>query len=113
MTQQVPAQPPEIRPIGAIAAQNIAQATGMTGHVKEIEQAISDEIQLMSSHFTMMFAEAETTYEANLLKLKTQFEAEVSKFQAAFLAVWQNKWLLAGVAAIIFASGIVVGRFAL
>lgn len=63
----------QLMKIGEVAAQNIAAATGMTGHVKVIEQAIADEINAMSSHFTLAFADIQTQYEIDLKAIKSTY----------------------------------------
>lgn len=93
-----------IHPIGHLAAQNIAAQLGLSSQVDCIEKAIADEIQLMSSHFTMSFAEIETNYAAETLKLKNSIAGRIVEISA-------SKRKIAAVAAALFLVGAVVGHF--
>lgn len=90
----------DIHPIGRIAAANIAASTGLDA--KLVEQAIADEIQLMSSHFTMAFADIQTNYEAELLKLKRSVAGRVA-------ALSQHKGAIALIAAVLIGVGVAIG----
>lgn len=89
----------EIREIGEVAALNIVQVLDLPkDSVKKVQRAIADEIQLMSSHFTMAVAEAQTHYEADVLKIK-----------ATWSFVEQNKAKVFIAAVGLFSIGALVG----
>jgi hypothetical protein len=92
-------KPGEIREIGEIAAMNVQKALSLPeSSVKAIQKAMADEIQIMSSHFTMAVADVQTTFEAEVLKIK-----------ADFVWVQANKAKIAVVSLIVFAVGYLAG----
>jgi hypothetical protein len=87
--------------IGAVAARNIAGALSLgESQVGVIEQAIKDEIQAMSSHFTLAIAD-----------VQTQYEVEVAKVKADFVWVKANKAKIFAVATTLLSVGGLVGHF--
>lgn len=106
MTEPVELPGGTIVPIGHLAANNIHQALkarGIDAGVEAIEAAIKDEIQMMSSHFTMAFAEIEAQAQHDLLAVKHSYAGLVAR-------AWANKWVVAGAVAAVFAVGVVIGR---
>ncbi|HEV2551813.1 MAG TPA: hypothetical protein VGU20_31170 [Stellaceae bacterium] len=116
--------------IGTVAAHNIALAIGAADeHVETIRNAIRDEIQAMSSHFTLAVADLGTQYEAEVEKLKQEkddfitaaqaretqmvnaFKAEVAKIKSTFTYVEANPGRVAVVLAAVIALGVVLGHF--
>ena len=96
------AAPGQLRTIGDVAAQNITKALGLPAQAaKTIERAIADEIQAMSSHFTLAIAD-----------VQTQYEIEVARVKAAFSYVKANPVKVGLVLASVFALGAIVGHFA-
>lgn len=62
---------PQIVKLGTVAAQNLALVLNLgEEHVAAIERAIADEINAVSAHFTLAFADVQTQYQAEVLKLK-------------------------------------------
>lgn len=60
--------------IGTIAAHNIVAAAALPAdQVSMVEGAIKDEINAMSSHFTLAMADIQTQYEVELAKIKSDF----------------------------------------
>jgi hypothetical protein len=102
------ANPQGLMSIGTVASHNIAAALALPAEsVPQIEQAIKDEINAMSSHFTLAIADVQTQYEVETLKLKKDYEKAVSDF------VWlkANKGKVAAVVAGVLALGALVGHF--
>jgi hypothetical protein len=100
----VPAQgeEPQIVKLGTVAAGNIAMALNLgREHVSTIERAISDEINAMSSHFTLAFAD-----------IRDQYEVELAKVKSAFTFVAANKLAVIGASVALFVAGAVVGHLA-
>lgn len=61
----------QLMTIGAVAAANIANALELPADkVPMIEQAIKDEIDALSSHFILAFADIQAQYELELNKLR-------------------------------------------
>ena len=88
--------------IGEVAARNIALALNLgEEHVATIETAIKDEINAMSSHFTLAFADIQTQYEVKVNRLKSEW------------TYLKNSPVPVGVFTIVvLVIGIVVGHFA-
>lgn len=87
MVEQAQANPQGLMPIGAVAAHNIAAMLNLsTEHVGTIETAIRDEINAMSSHFTLAMADVQTQYEVETATLKTKYEKDVVTIQDAYVA---------------------------
>lgn len=60
----------EVVTIGTVAARNLARALQLPDSaVPEIELAIADEIQALSSHFALTLADVRTQYDTELAKL--------------------------------------------
>ena len=98
-TAPVAAAPGQLVKIGTVAAANIAKALKLPEEaVQVVERAISDEINAMSSHFTLAVADVQTQYEAEVLRVKS-----------AFTYVAANKWRVVAALAGVFAAGVVVG----
>lgn len=100
----VPAQgdQPQIVKLGTVAAQNIALTLNLAEtHVATIERAIEDEINAMSAHFTLAFAD-----------IRDQYELDVAKIKATFSFVNANVWKILGAGLFVFVLGVVVGHFA-
>lgn len=111
-TVLVPAQgdQPQIVKLGTVAAQNIALTLNLAEtHVSTIESAISDEINAMSAHFTLAFADVQTAFEVEKAKLKTQFEKEVTEIKSGFKFIRENNRLILAYTALIAVIGFAVG----
>lgn len=96
-----------IMSIGHVASLNIQavlKAKGIEVAAQTIETAIKDEINMMSSHFSLAVAEAQDHFEAEVLKVKKSVAGIVA-------AVAQNKWMIAAAALGVFVLGVAVGRF--
>lgn len=82
----------QLMDIGTVAAHNIALALQLPDEqVPVIKNAIRDEIQAMSSHFTLAVADLSTQYEIDVAKIKSAFtyvEANVARVAAAAAAVF-------------------------
>lgn len=120
----------QLMDIGTVAAHNIALAIGAADeHVQTIKNAIRDEIQAMSSHFTLAVADLGTQYEADVLKLKQEKDdfitaakareaqylasakAEIAKIKSAFSYVEANRGKVLAVLAAVVALGVLIGHF--
>lgn len=78
-----PAEGSELMDIGTVAAHNIAQAIGAgEDKVIAIRDAIRNEIQVMSSHFTSAVADVQTHFEVE----KNKLEASVETTKSALIA---------------------------
>lgn len=128
-TAPVPqANPNGLMHIGAVAAYNIVAALDLpAAHVGTVEQAIKDEINAMSSHFTLAIADVQTQYEAEVLKLtrekddfitatkarETQavaaFQKAVADIKSDFNWVENNQGKVAVVSTALIAVGLVLG----
>ena len=101
-TIQTPQATGQLIDIGTVAAANIAKALGVEEkHVGTIKQAIRDEINAMSSHFTLAVSD-----------VQTQYEAELNRIRSTFSYVAANKVLVGVTLAVVFVLGVVVGHFA-
>jgi hypothetical protein len=90
---------PEIVDIGSVAAANIAARLKLDEkRVPEIKRAIADEINAMSSHFSLAFAD-----------VQTQYEAEVAKVKSAWSYVRSKPGIVAGTLGLVFLFGAVLG----
>lgn len=95
------ANPSGLMSIGAVAAHNIAAILNLPAeHIGTIEQAIKDEINAMSSHFTLAVAD-----------VQTQYEVEVAKIKSTFNWVKANKVLVGVTAGVDFLLGVALGHF--
>jgi hypothetical protein len=93
------ANPGGLMSIGQVAARNIAAYLNLSDeHVGTIEKAIRDEIQAMSSHFTLAFADMQTQYEQDLAKVKSTFSF-----------VDANKRVVVGTLAAVATAGFILG----
>lgn len=72
--------------LGTVAAKNIAAHLGTPEAWPEIETAIKDEIDMLSSHFTLAFADVSTAHEVAEAKLKADFDAALADAIARFHA---------------------------
>lgn len=91
--------PNGLMPIGAVAAHNIAQSLNLgVDAVGPIETAIRDEINAMSSHFTLAVAD-----------VQTQYEVEVAKIKSTYTYVEANVWKVLAIVAGVFALGAATG----
>lgn len=79
------AQPGQLMSIGAVAAQNIAQALGYDeAAAAKIETAIKEEIDAMATHFTLAFAEIGTQHEVAQIALKKDYDKALDEAIAKF-----------------------------
>jgi hypothetical protein len=100
------AAPGQLVDIGTVAAANIVKrlelATGKSEAeaaivTNTVKRAIADEINAMSSHFTLAVADVQTQYEAEVLKIKSAFT--YVKANKGVVAVWGAVVFLLGLAA--------------
>ena len=121
--------PGQLMRIGYVAAMNISQSLGKPELAGEIEQAIKDEINAMSSHFTLAFADIQADNERNLGKLKAdhdafvaevkareaaavaEFKAAVGEIKSTFRYVSENRLTVGAVLVATLALGVILGRF--
>lgn len=93
---------PEIVKLGTVAAQNIVLALELPQTaVQHIETAITDEINAMSSHFALAFAD-----------IRDQYEIEVAKIKSGFKFVEANATWIVVAALALFAAGVFIGIYA-
>jgi hypothetical protein len=110
MTDAAQAAPGQLVEIGTVAAQNIALAINVPAeHVPTIKKAIADEINAMSSHFTLALSDVQTQYEAEVYQAKAAFEKEVTKIKSVYSFVQANIGVLIGISAVVFALGVLTG----
>lgn len=69
--------------IGEVAGANIAAALGKPELAGEVTQAIADEINAMSTHFVLAFADIRTAYDDELAKT----HAKVRNLRLALVAL--------------------------
>lgn len=85
MTEVAQANPNGLMPIGAVAAHNIAALLNLPAeHIGTIEQAIKDEINAMSSHFTLAVADVQTQYELEVTKFKAEAVQVAASLKASY-----------------------------
>lgn len=73
--------PVDVVDIGTVAAANIAKA--INAHpdtIPSIKKAIADEINAMSSHFTLAFADIQTQYDAAVYQAKLEYQKAIGAF---------------------------------
>lgn len=87
----------------ALNIQAVLKAKGIAVGAEAIEAAIRDEINMMSSHFSLAVAEAQDHFEAEVLKVKKSVAGIVA-------AVAQNKIVVGGIAVAVFVLGVAVGH---
>lgn len=103
---------PQIVKLGTIAAQNIALVLNLDeAHVDTIERAIGDEINAMSAHFTLAFADIQTSYDLEVAKIKSASELAVKEIKSTFSFIEANKWAVIGVTVAALLLGVLVGVF--
>lgn len=109
-TPAAQANAPQLVDIGTVAASNIVARLKLDAGKPEAEvaktvdtvkTAIRDEIQSMSSHFTMAVADVQTQSEVHTLKLKADYEKAVADLTSSFSYVKANWHVLAVVGAVI------------
>lgn len=110
MADVAQASPSGLMPIGEVAARNIALALNLPEeHIKTIERSIKDEISAMSSHFTLTFADVQTSYEVDVKKLKADYTAEVEEIRSAFKFVSANLGAVFAVSVAVYVVGVITG----
>lgn len=81
------AQPGMLMSIGAVAAHNLAQTLGLDEKaVPAIETAIKTEIDAMSQHFTLAYAEIQAQHEAAELTAKMDYGQALADATDAYKA---------------------------
>lgn len=86
--------------IGTVAASNIAKALELPDdRVPAIEQAIQDEIDAMSAHFTLTFVDISEQYQHELAQIKSAFNFVESNYKAVLFSL-----------AVVFLWGVLVGH---
>lgn len=95
--------------IGTVSAANIAKA--INAHpdtIPWIKKAIADEINAMSSHFTLAFADIQTQYEAAVYQAKLEYQKAIG----AFNFVKSNAFVVGLVSGSLVSVGALIGHFA-
>lgn len=122
MSTPQPAQvnAPQIVEIGEVAAANIVKRLKLDAGkpeaevakvVTEVKNAIRDEINAMSSHFTLAVHDVQTQYEAETLRLKDKYDEAVAELTGAFNYVKANRGkIVAAVLAVAAVAGF-IGHF--
>lgn len=108
----VPAQgdQPQIVKLGTLAAQNIALALNIDEvHVPVIEKSINDEINAMSSHFTLAFADVRDQYEVAVARLEATFVDDVTAIKSSFNWFRENRGMAIAVGVLLLAIGVAIG----
>lgn len=106
------AQPGQLIDIGTVAASNIAKAIGAAETaVPAIRNAIRDEIQAMSSHFTLVIADVQTGYEAELAKIKAGSDAVLADIKSDFNWLKANKVKVVATVVVLVSVGFFVGKW--
>lgn len=112
-TGPVAAAPPQadasqVVELGTVAAANVAKA--INAHpdaIPSIKKAIADEINAMSSHFTLAFADIQTQYEAAVYQAKLEYQKAIGAFN--YVASNRTAVSIAGV--VLLLTGWAIGRF--
>jgi hypothetical protein len=90
----------QLMDIGTVAAHNIVVALGLKeSDVATVKQAIRDEINAMSTHFTMAVAEQQD-----------HFESEVNRIRSTWNYVNANKSAIAASAFAVWVMGFLIGK---
>lgn len=114
------AQASGLAEIGEVAAANIVKRlkldagkadAGAAKVVQEVKNAIRDEINAMSSHFTLAVSDVQTHYEAETLKLKAEYEKAVAAVKSDFNWVKANRVKIAVAVSAVSAVAGFVGHF--
>lgn len=91
----------QIVDIGTVAAQNLARALNLPDDkVPAVKAAIADEINAMSSHFTLAFADIQTAHEIAERQLKSTYRYAS-----------EHLWSLVGTYVAVFVIGAIAGLF--
>ena len=104
-------QPGQLMSIGYVASMNIAQSIGKPELAPELEAAIKDEINAMSSHFTLAFADIQTTNEVALKKLKDEYASRRALLREEFNLVRAHPFDFAAAAVFFTGIGVLLGLF--
>lgn len=106
-------EPMEVVAIGEVAAQNIALALNLPNeHVDTIKRAIGDEINAMSAHFTMAFADIRDQYEVELANVRDAHEEKLAQVKSSYVFVEDNAYELFTIAALLLTVGLLIGHLA-
>lgn len=106
--------------IGEVAAANIVARLKLDAGkpeaevakvVSEVRNAIRDEINAMSSHFTLAVHDVQTQYEAETVRLKAEYEKAIAAVKSDFNWVKANKAKIAAVVSAVSAIAALVGYF--
>lgn len=90
----------QLMDIGEVASRNIVQALGLNqSDVPTVKQAIRDEIQAMSSHFTMAVSDAQF-----------QMEQSVREIKSTYRYARDNVYAILGYSFAVFAVGFLLGK---
>ena len=115
-----PAPQGQLVEIGEVAARNVVarlkldagkSEADVAGIVSSVKNAIRDEINAMSSHFTLAVHDVQTQYEAETLKLKTEYEKAVADIRSDFNWVKANRVKIAAAVSAVSAVAALVGHF--
>lgn len=106
--------------IGEVAAANIVKRLKLDAGkpeaevakvVTEVKNAIRDEINAMSSHFTLAVSDVQTHYEAETLRLKDKYDEAVAAVKSDFNWVKANKVKIAAAVSAVSAVAALIGHF--
>lgn len=115
-----PAPQGQLVEIGEVAAANIVKrlrldaglpAAAAANIVAEVKGAIRDEINAMSSHFTLAVHDVQTQYEAETVRLKAEYEKAVAAVKSDFNWVKANKVKIGAAVSAVSAAAAFVGHF--
>lgn len=118
--QPVQANAPQIVEIGEVAAANIVKRLNLSPGKTEdeaklivatVKNAIRDEINAMSSHFTLAVHDVQTQYEAETVRLRAEYEKAVAEITGAFSYVKANRGKVAAVLSAVAVVAGFVGHF--
>jgi hypothetical protein len=98
----------DLADIGTVAAANVVKALQLDEHhIPLVKHAIRDEINAMSSHFTLAFADIQTQYEAAVYQAKLEYQKAIGTFNF----VKSNAFVVGVVSGSLISLGAVLERF--
>lgn len=112
MSDSPQADASQVVELGTVAAANIAKA--IDAHpdtIPVIKRAITDEINAMSSHFTLAFADIQTQYEAAVYQAKLEYQKEVTQIKSVYNFARSNVAVLIGSAVVLLGIGVLIGHY--
>jgi hypothetical protein len=102
----------QLMTLGHVAAQNVARALELgEEHVAKIEQAIKDEMDAMSSHFVMTFADLHGDFEAEKKRLEESYARGLARIESVHNYVEQNFGVVLLWSGTVFLLGALAGQY--